>query len=725
MDANKRAKAGQPRFKFCGLATHLVVWLDSRPAIPAFFVAFTVFAIALLLSGCVNQNVGQNSQGTDQTNVSPQGWPNYAQQTPVQGSGQPQNPGGQAQQPGNVPPVNNSFGQRVPPQNLPALDLSTQAKGPILSGENKTIRLGNIEFSYYSVAATYPIYTLGTDILIKARNTGSATEEFSTTPIKELRTTVPNWNRHFFSFQSDNLTLQPGEEKTIHYMASADDSGQFDVVIGLTQDSTKVTANITVYSGSMDEARLAATSMIYGTAKDENGNPIQNADLKFYTYSGRETYHAQTDGFGRYFTQVPGVDDIQTFFGGQELLNSIEYFATLDVAGYEHFYQAGFAPKRDEKLEVNLTLHKASVQKGYEMKWESNVSDYYGFFYAMPDRDWNVIAAAQAKHDPQLNKPTNFYLFNATTGSLLWKKATGNECWGFDIKNSLVAAGCSDGHVYVVGVDGKDKWEKDCGSMNREVEFSPDGSILLTGPCGQDDYVLLDAKTGNVVSTAKDAREALRRSRFTPDGKYFVTGASFGNVAMYYINGTQVWKNYIGEFPLFLEIDSSGNTYVGGKGRTIFSYDPQGKERWSFRIPDHVVTQGAISMDGSRVAIGTIGAWVYYLDGKTGKVLWKDQTDGENVGHNAVSMTGDGKLVAVGGAPQNKLYVYDENGTRIFTYQALENPDPILNLKWAGIGQDASVGTQKGTMDTFISENGDKIVAAYGDDYVRMFGRLG
>ncbi|MFA6531092.1 MAG: WD40 repeat domain-containing protein, partial [Candidatus Micrarchaeia archaeon] len=305
----------------------------------------------------------------------------------------------------------------------------------------------------------------------------------------------------------------------------------------------------------------------------------------------------------------------------------------------------------------------------------------------------------------------------------LWKKATGDECWGFDIRNGLVAAGCSDGHVYVVGADGKEKWEKDCKTMNREVEFSPDGSLLLTGPCGEDDYELLDANTGALISTAKDAREALRRSRFTSDGNEFVAGASFGNLAMYSLDGTQIWKNYIGEFPLFLEIDSSGNTYAGGKGRTVFSYDKDGKERWSFRVPDHVVTEGAISADGSRVVIGTIGAWVYLLDGATGKVLWRDKIEGENVGHNAVSISKDGKYIAVGGAPQNTLYIYDENGTRIFTHEAQENPDPILDEKWAGIGRDASVGTQKGTMGTYISEDGDKVVAAYGDDYVRMFVR--
>ena len=684
------------------------------------FILVLSVCLFLFLAGCVKQEINSGAQGSPpDSGKSNEVQPGVGTQPFGNQSWQPQNPG-------NMAPINQSLQQQFPSFNLPSPDLSNPSKSPLLAGENKTLQLGNLEFDYYSVAATYPIYSLGADIIIVAKNKGNKTESFAATQISELRAKVPNWNRHFFSFQADNLTLQPGEERTIHYFASADNQGQFDVIIDFMQGANTETANITIYSSSMDEVRLDGSAIIYGTVRDEEGKPVQNVDLLFYTFSGREQYRAQnTDAFGRYFVIIPGVDDIQKLYGGQTILNNIEYFAITDNSpsqeGYVHYYKDGIAPKRGEKLEVNMTLQKASSQKGYEMKWESKVSDYYGFFYAFPDENWGVVAAAQAKHDPQLGKPTNFYLFNASTGGLLWKKATGDECWGFDIKNGLVAAGCNDGHVYVVGVDGVEKWERDCGTMNREVEFSPDGSLLLTGPCGDDDYELLDANTGNLVSTAKDVREALRSSRFTLDGKEFVTGASFGNLAMYSIDGKQIWKNYIGEFPLFLEIDSFGNTYAGGKGRTIFSYDQEGKERWSFRVPDHVVTEGAISADGSRIAIGTVGAWVYYLDGATGKVLWRDRVEGENVGHNSVSMSKDGKYVAVGSAPQNRLYIYDENGTRVFTHEAQENPDQILNEKWAGIGSSASIGTQKGTMGTYISENGDKVVAAYGDNYVRMF----
>ncbi|PIT85434.1 hypothetical protein COU36_03295, partial [Candidatus Micrarchaeota archaeon CG10_big_fil_rev_8_21_14_0_10_59_7] len=431
----------------------------------------------LFLAGCVTQEITSSAQ--------PSG-----------------NQPGQPQTPGNMAPINQSPQQHIPPFNLPSLDLSNPSKGPLLAGENKTLRLGNLEFNYYSVAATYPIYSLGADILIVAKNKGSGPESFSLTPISELRANVPNWNRHFFSFQPDNLTLEPGEEKTLHYFASADNQGQFDVMIDFMQGANKETADITVYSSSMDEARLDGSAIIYGTVRNGEENPVQYPGLTFFTFGGRENYHAQgTDAYGRYFVIVPGVDDVQKLYGGQKILSNIEYFAITDNSpsheGYAHYYKDGIAPKRGEKLEVNITLQKASLQKEYEMKWESKVSDYYGFFYAFPDENWSVVAAAQAKHDPQLGKPTNFYLFNASTGGLLWKKATGDECWGFDIKNGLVAAGCSDARVYVVGTDGEKRWEKDCGTMNREVEFSPDGSLLLTGPCGDGDYELLNANTGN------------------------------------------------------------------------------------------------------------------------------------------------------------------------------------------------------------------------------------
>jgi outer membrane protein assembly factor BamB len=173
---------------------------------------------------------------------------------------------------------------------------------------------------------------------------------------------------------------------------------------------------------------------------------------------------------------------------------------------------------------------------------------------------------------------------------------------------------------------------------------------------------------------------------------------------------------------MFLAIDDRGNTFATGKARTLFSFAPNGTVRWSYRVPDHTSGTGAISKDGSRVALGSVGGWLYYLDGNSGQVLWRKKLTDENAGHNGVSMSADGKYITVGAGPANHLAIFDENGTILYENTAPVNPDPMLNLKFATAG-DVSEGTQHGIMGTYTSPDGSKIFAAYADNYVRMFER--
>ncbi len=608
--------------------------------------------------------------------------------------------------------------------NFPPLDVSKPMQGPPVEGEKKSLELGNTEISYYSTVASYPRYGGGADILIRVRNTGKNAETFQITPINELRMKAPPGTRHFFSFQPDEITLKADEEKTIHYFSSNDAPGESMLNIEFWQGSNKVTATIKLYSGSEEEARLSDTAFVYGTLTGVAGEPVKNALVRIQVFSGGESYYRTTDEFGKYVISLPSVEDIKSLFGEQDLLyNSLGYFITIDEKGYEHYYQDGLSPKRGEKLKNDILLEKRSSQESYDLGWENKVSDHYGFFYAFADDNWKYVAAAQAKHPPVLDKPTNFYLFDANTGELKWKQPTGSDCWGFDITRDgkLVAAGCSDNYVYVADTNGKLKWKKDCGGQNREVEFSHDGKYLITGPYENYDLALLKSEDGNLIKGFTGIRESLRNSKFTKDDSKLVVGQSFGYLSMYKTDGTKLWTNYVGEFPLFLAIDNQGNTYASGKGRTLFKFGINGNIKWVYRVPDHVVTSGAISEDGSRIAIGTVGAWVYYINGENGEVIWRGRIDGENVGHNAVSISKDGKYVAVGGAPEYILFVFNEKGTRILAHKSQENDDPILEAKWATIGKEASTGSQKGIMGTYISSDGKKIIAAYGDNYIREF----
>lgn len=690
---------------------------------------FVFFVGLVLLFGCTGSQPSQDKEG--EWGAKPENQNGDWKSKPETGNGK-QGTGNQNTQPQPSPQPKEEF-------QLPSIEqfASKPVADPPIVGENKSVKLGNLEISYYSAAASYAIFSLGADLLIHIKNTGSKTETLYLTPIKELQTNyVPKWVMHFFAFQGNAVTLEPGEEKILHYFASNDANGEYAVDFGFWQapdKSDKVTASVKFYSGSDKDGRLDKTAIVYGYVRDKSTNKsISNAEIRLLEFNGREAHFGKTDEFGRYAIAVPGVDDIKAFFGDQEIAyRSLDYFTDIGVDGYEYYYTSGIAPKRGEKLRLDIYLEPKAESTPYKLKWEKSVSEPYGFFWVLADDKLKYLVASQAKHPPQLDKPTHFYLFNPETGQQLWSYPTENECWGIDISKNgkLVAAGCHDGYTYVVNTaDGSLKWKFNNIGMNRKVGFSYNGKYLLTGPAEKDgtkyDVALFDTSDGHIINGQGWQDLWLRNSKFTADDSKYVIGLSEGYMAMFStLGGNKLWENYIGEFPLFLAIDSNQNTYAAGKGRTLFSFDESGDVRWSYRVPDHTVTAGAITPDGSRVVVGTVGAWVHYIDGSTGQVLWRARIDGEAVGHNAVSISADGKIIAVGSGPENHLTIFNENGTKIFEHEAELSTDPMMNDKWATIGAGASESSQKGIMSTYTSADGSIVVAAYGDSYIREFVR--
>jgi outer membrane protein assembly factor BamB/5-hydroxyisourate hydrolase-like protein (transthyretin family) len=633
---------------------------------------------------------------------------------------------------------NNNGGGTEEGFQFPSLDTNAALPEPPISGETHTLTLSNLEITYYDAVASNGVFSLGADLFIHVKNIGTQTETLYVTPIQQLAGDyVPEWNLHFFSYQDDTIILQPYEEKTLRYFASMDDAGEFTVSFDFwqnTDQSDKITATVTFYS-TLEYVDFPSTALVYGYVLDKDTkNPLQNVDVQIQYYNGRETIGVDptpTDNQGRYVTSVPSIEDMTAYFGQQELAySSIAHFMTVRVEGYEFYYQDEIAPERGEHLRIDVELESYNQNGIYMLDWEKKVSDYYGFFWIKPDVNWEYIVASQAKHPPEIDKPTNFYLYNVETGEQLWNYPTGKECWGIDITDdgTFAAAGSHDNYVYVVNTnDGSLKWKKDSGSMNRWVEFSHDGSYLLTGPAPKEgaanyDFVLYNVADGTIKQGFSGYDLWLRNAKFSNDDSKFVVGLSEGYLAMFNTNnGDKIWDAYVGEFPLFLAVDENDNTYACGKGRTMFSFDSNGNLRWSYRVPDHTTTSGAITPDGSRIVIGTVGAWLYYINGNTGDVLWRTRTQGENVGHNAISISEDGKCVAVGIGPNYYLTLYNEKGTKLFLHDSEENDDPILDDKWATIGAGASTGTQKGIMCTITSPDGDRVIAAYGDNYIRAF----
>ena len=628
--------------------------------------------------------------------------------------------------------------------NLPPIDTTQPIPENPIEGETKTLELGNLEITYYNKVYSNSLIFLGGDLIIKVKNTGESNE----TVYSETSGEIPSWNMHFFSFQNNTNTIKPDEAKEYHYFASLDSGGQFDLDFSFWQNqdkSDKVTATISFYCEN-SRLEFPSTAQIYGGVYDKETNkPIEDAEVVCYYYTGREkAWSERSSEQGNYFLTIPSAEDITSFFGNQDVYyDSLGFFIFVEHDGYEYYYEDGFNLDRGEQYKFDIYLKPLDTKTDYTVDWEEKVEDYYGFFWLNVDDNWNRLFATQAKHPPELvyengeYYQTNIYMFDVSNGEKLWSYPTNSECWGSDITSNgnYCAAGSHDQTTYLINSDdGTLKWSANSGGMNREVEFSNDNTLLLAGPAESSgtnyDFALYRVADGS-IQKGFDYGDWLRNSRFTYDDSEFVVGMGGGQLAMYETSsGDMLWEHFIGEFPLFLEIDDDKNVYATGKGRTLFSYDKNGDIRWSTRIPDHTLTSGTISTDGSYLVLGSVGSWIYYIDSDTGEIIWRtrqavhsEKVDEEisTVGHNAVSISKDGEYIAVGGGPANHLTVLNTKGTKIFEHTSELNDDSILNDKWASIGAGASEGTQKGIMCTVISENGERIIAGYGDNYVRSF----
>jgi len=610
-------------------------------------------------------------------------------------SGSPENP--------SQKPLGEEF--QFPPIN---------ANSPLLNppqGEWIKKQLGDIEIKYFSTAIIRGMSESGTDYFITLKNNGNSEAAVSFSSDQELAKDIPQCNLHFFSFQNPPVKISAGGEKKLWYFASIDSNAcNFTVNFKawLENDSNNK-VELPVKFGSVEEDfRGKETSVIYGYVKDENGNPVRNTRVDAMMNCGRMGNRGDTDEQGRYTISVMAMEDVNSLYGNRELAcDSYDYFVSIAKDGYEYYFKEHVTPTREEFVRLDIVLEKKKEDVSYSLKWEKKVDDNYGFFWVKPSNDWNVFAANQAKHPPELNKPTNLYLFDSQ-GNILWKQPTENECWGIDIAadRSKVTAGCHDKNVYVVDKSGKLLWKFDTGGMVRSACFSRDGKKVLSGAIQK--LYLFNADDGSKMEVPW-IDEWFRNCQFYRDDSGFIVGAR--TVAGFDSAANKKWEYIIGEFPMFLGVDTNKNVFASGKSRTLFSFDSSGNLRWKHRIPDHVAGAGASTPDGSRIAIGTVGGMVYLFDG-SGNLLWKRNTgevgeQGGTVGHNAVAISDDGKRVVVGTAPGNCVIVYNEKGTVLW--------------KDCSEVEKTSNDMLEGVTNVQISADRNNIIASYGDNYIREF----
>lgn len=580
-----------------------------------------------------------------------------------------------------------------------------------------TVSVGPVKITTYN-PVTITDLEYSTNFYFVAQNTGTETVTLQLTSLQKIIGSMPDWIFHFFYFQPESVTIAPGKEETLEYILTNESTGTKTFPFTFKVEETGHEKTIQLKIRSVNSPRfqdIPLTAEVKGKVTSSGGQPISNAEVNIYTYNGRQGFTEQTDSGGNFSCLVAAVEDIEQIFGPRPLpYQSLDYFVVVDVEGYELGYKDCIKPSNDGPMTCDFTL--TPVEKpSYELVGELASDGEHGYFWLLPNQDFSKLAAVQGRHPPALEKPGHIIMADKN-GTELWKLTTGDECWGFDLKGNRVAAGCHDGTVYVTDLAGNILLQFDCQGMNREVELSPYANKLFTGPYMGDDAVLLQISTGNPLWTYKGDQQWLRNSRFSPNGKRIVAGFSAGALVMFDNEGKVLWKNYIGEFPLMLEIDKQYNVYAAGKNRELFSYNAKGDLRWRRRIGNHVVSAGSNNMTskGDLIVFGTVGGFIYAFN-KNGKILWRRKLCPEAtlLGHNALDVTPDGKWIAAGSADFDRsVLLYNRNGTLLWRQQFSDWRDPSKYDH-----------NQTGAITVAISDDGSWIAAGFGDSIIRFFKR--
>lgn len=527
------------------------------------------------------------------------------------------------------------------PDSPPDAEISVTI-GPLTIMTHNPVTITGLEYS--------------TNLYFVAPNNGDQAVTLQCTPLAENLAAKPEWIGHFFWFQANTVELEPGAETTLEFLVTNEGEGETELPFRFQVEETgdQETIPLTLRSLAPFEVHnLPLTAAITGRVTGTDGQPVPNVEVKVYLYNGREAWVSETDSLGYYYIDFPSLDDIQAAFGSRPLpYGSLDYFLLVEAEGYALAYQGSIAPARGEIATLDLMLEPVSRKTiSYRQIGELSTDGAYGYWWLFPDENFARLAAVQARHPPGLDAPGHF-LMTDLNGDELWRIPTGGEYWGFDLTaDGRVAAGCHNGAVYLAGAEGNLLWQVDVGNMNREVEFSPDGAYLFTGPHKGEEAALLDTASGTVVWTYRGPGEWLRNSRWSLDGERIVAGFGGGQLVVLNREGIPLWQAFIGEFPMLLEIDADYNVYAAGKNRELFSFDANGNLRWRRRIPNHVITAGAnnMSADGKLIVLGTVGGWIYAFD-DIGEIAWQEPLPGELQGHNALDVTPDGAWIAVGTA---------------------------------------------------------------------------
>lgn len=620
-----------------------------------------------------------------------------------------------------------------------------------------SLQVGTVTISTFSPVTLSAIEN-GTHLNFVVVNESDSPTTLQFTSYNEINQTKPSWIYHLFKLfgevegvgGSTSIALGGRESRTLQFFLNASTNGSalrgtlpFRWRIGSSGTESTLPVEI-IADDNLDAFKRTTDSTIRGRVLGLDQQPIAGARVTSFLFNEKLVRSQLTDAEGRFSFDVLGVDSLQTVLGSRPLpYQRLAYALTAEATGTSFSYTGDVAPLAGKSIDVDVTLTPLAAAPQYRLAGELATDGTLAYWWVRFAGSGDRIVAVQGQHPPVQPGPGHILAVDLT-GKELWRVATGDQCWGFDVSpdGSRIAAGSYDGYVYIVSAEGQllhkimrgDRPSPSGPGAVMEVRFSPDGKrLLVDGAGGAGGYTVLDPQTGQTLWTSTRATEdgfsqAAYKARWSQDGRRVIAGSN-GPLSAFTSAGALQWRTNMGESPLWLEIDPDNNTYAAGKSGILFSYDPAGKLRWSYRLANttNEATSG-VSADYRFLLLPTFNGLLQAFD-SGGGVLWQrmlptlrtaDPSGGtmefiSGPGHNATAVTPDGRYVAIGTRAWQTL-LYSRSGALLWSHTASQRAD------FQGENPDVH-GHYTGIQSVCVSADAKYIVTGAADSVIRIFER--
>ncbi len=218
----------------------------------------------------------------------------------------------------------------------------------------------------------------------------------------------------------------------------------------------------------------------------------------------------------------------------------------------------------------------------------------------------------------------DFYALDRETGKIIWRFRTNGEIMSTPtVWNDKIYFCSGDGYAYCLDSEGKMVWKFKTGDKVASSPAVKNGKVIFG--CFDENYYCLDAETGKEIWRFKTGAEVWHCNPLEiRDGRVYIS--SFDNFiyCLEIETGKEIWRFRTGKYgnssaPVYYD----GLLYHGTRDGIMYCLTPEGKEVWRFKCGEAM--DCGVGYEGLFLFVNGDG-FLYALDSKTGKELWRFRT---------------------------------------------------------------------------------------------------